>query len=144
MCCTAKRRVSIPHRQSKNEKHLLICAIVDMVSIPHRQSKNWAWAPASTLAGQVSIPHRQSKNFHFRHVLTSLPHVSIPHRQSKNFYLPWCFWDFTNGFQFLIGSLRTALFPYMFLYLFLLNRLFRWTKGKDDNFVYLLFHALLF
>ena len=124
------QRVSIPHRQAKNDNNIICISNIVLfqfligrlktryiqhvshsffkVSIPHRQAKNDALHSGEGCDTVVSIPHRQAKNELTALLVSKTVVVSIPHRQAKN-------WDREKQtirdkkFQFLIGRLKTEM-----------------------------------
>ena len=133
-------QVSIPYRQSKNksehaeiyEKYLFQFLIgslktdeigerfanITEVSIPYRQSKNSGQNGSIFQCVCVSIPYRQSKNVFVSSSSRIANLVSIPYRQSKNGGGHQVFTDVFEQFQFLIGSLKTTIYLFCYLLLF--------------------------
>ena len=56
----------------------------------------------------VSIPYRYATNVHYRRELPAVTLVSIPYRYATNFMFPWTRSARMKKFQFLIGTLQTA------------------------------------
>ena len=99
--------VSIPHRQSKNERLMFRSITPAAVSIPHRQSKNFdkqnkdvLYMEFQFLIGSLKtvlqFPGKKSnplfqfligslKTVDANYLVLGVKHVSIPHRQSKNY-----------------------------------------------------------